>query len=281
MVRAPVALCEAQGYVYAAWAGRAELAARLGDTEGDRTFRREADGLAFRFDEAFWIDDLQRYATAIDGDGRLAGSITSNLGHCLWSGIVPAHRAGTIRELLRRPGMWTGWGLRTLDASEVAYDPLSYHCGSVWPHDTAIAAAGLARYGFTADVARIAHGVLAAAAQGDGRLPELFAGLDRADVGAPVAYPTSCAPQAWAAATPLLLTRLVLDLHPVPGGLGHADEVLPGFAGTVVRNLRWWGGTLDLRVDDDGRIGRIPEGDRRSAVRDRRARTRGSPTGSG
>ncbi len=270
----PVALCEVQAYAHAAFAGRAEIAARLGDTDGEIVFRREADALAVRFDRTFWMEELQRYASAIDGDSRPVGSITSNLGHCLWGGIVPHERAASIADLLRGPGMWTGWGLRTLDAAEVAYDPLSYHCGSVWPHDTAITAAGLHRYGFIDDVARIAHGVLAAAAFGDGRLPELFAGLDRSDVAAPVAYPTSCSPQAWAAAAPLLFTRLVLGVHPVPGGLAFAEHALAGFAGTVVRNVRWWGGAVDLRVDDSGRIAEIPEGDRRSAVRDRRARRR-------
>lgn len=270
----PVALCEAQAYAYAAFTGRAGLAARLGDADAAAAHQQEADALASRFDAAFWMGPLQRYATAIDGDGRQAGTITSNLGHCLWSGIVPVPRAESIARLLRAPTMWTGWGLRTLDAGEVAYDPLSYHCGSVWPHDTALAAAGLARYGFEDDVARIAHGVLAAAGHADGRLPELFAGLDRADLAAPVAYPTSCAPQAWAAAAPLLLARLALGIEPVPGGLRHAARALPGFAGTVVRRLRWWGGTVDLRIDDDGRIAPIPEGDRRSAVRDRRAAPR-------
>jgi glycogen debranching enzyme len=141
-------------------------------------------------------------------------ALASNMGHCLWTGIVDADRAQHLAKLLTSTKMRSGWGLRTLATSMGRYDPLSYHNGSVWPHDTAIAAAGLMRYGFVAEASMLIDELLDSAETNDGRLPELYSGLSRDDVAAPVAYPSSCSPQAWASAAPLLMLRTLLQLEP-------------------------------------------------------------------
>ncbi len=212
---APISLCEVQGYVVAALRARARLAELFGDgSDVANAFRRRADAAAARLDDAFWMPDLGTYAVGLDEHRRPIGSVTSNLGHLLWCGAVPRARAERIASDLASPRMFTGWGVRTLADDAAGYNPLSYHCGSVWPHDTAIAIAGLARYGHHDAAARLAVGLIAASVETDGRLPELFAGFDRDDIPGPVPYPASCSPQAWAAAAPLLVVRAVLGLEP-------------------------------------------------------------------
>ncbi len=214
LARTPIALCEVQGYAYAAFRGRADIADLFSDVRTAATFRAKADALRERFDRAFWLPEHGWYAIGLDGDKQPIASLTSNLGHCLWTGIVPHSRAERIGDLFASDRMFTGWGLRTLDADAKGYNPLSYHCGSVWPHDTAIAIAGLARYEIDGVVGQLAGGLLDAAATAHGRLPELFGGFDRSDLAAPVPYPASCSPQAWAAASPLLVARAILGLEP-------------------------------------------------------------------
>lgn len=210
----PVALCEVQGYVYAAYLARAHLAEELGDDTTCSRYRAKAAELRRRFNEDFWLDDRGWYAIALDGDKRPVDALASNMAHCLWTEIVDPDRAELVARRLLSPEMFSGWGVRTLASSMAAYNPVSYHNGSVWPHDNAIAVAGLARYGFL----DAAHGVIRAqlevATRCDGRLPELFAGFSREDFGAPAAYPSSCSPQAWAAASPLLWLRVLLGLDP-------------------------------------------------------------------
>ena len=243
----PLALCEVQGYVYAAFVGRSELAAQLGHHDDAAHWAAAAEEFRNRFDALFWLPELGRYATAIESSGRVAASVTSNLGHCLWSGIVPPAKAPALAAALRSPAMWSGWGVRTLAADEPGFDPLSYHCGSVWPHDSAIVAAGLAHYGFRDDAARIVSGLCDAADVWDGRMPELFAGFDKADVAVPVSYPTSCSPQAWAAAAAVLAARLVFGIEPdlLHNRVTWAPETLPGFAGSAMQGVRFWNRTLD------------------------------------
>jgi hypothetical protein len=147
-------------------------------------------------------------------DKEPVDSLTSNIGHCLWSGIVDDDHAPMVAKNLLSPQMWNGWGIRTLADDERAYDPMSYHCGTVWPHDGALCAAGLKAYGFEEEALTVARGLLAASQAWNGRLPECFSGLDRADVETPIPFPTSCSPQAWAAATPFLLLRIMLGLEP-------------------------------------------------------------------
>ena len=214
LAEAPIALCEVQGYVYAAYVARAHFALEAGDTATYERYRDRAAALRTRFNEAFWLDEHGWYAMALDRDKRPVEALASNMGHCLWTGIVDPDRAAAVAAHLVGPDLFSGWGVRTLARSMPAYNPVSYHNGSVWPHDTAIAAAGLARYGFVAEAHRIIEAQLDAAAAHHGQLPELFAGFDRGRLGTPAAYPTSCSPQAWASASPLLWLRTLLRLDP-------------------------------------------------------------------
>ena len=194
---------------------RAELARWLGGSPGSvERWQERATSLRRAFNDRFWMEDAGTFAVGLDAEKRQVGSITSNPGHCLWTGIVDEELAPAVGASLVSPGMWSGWGMRTLSSQNPGYNPMSYHCGSVWPHDNAIAIAGLARYGLFAEAGQIAQGLLDTAAAAGGALPELFCGVERSDVGVPVAYPTSCQPQAWAAAAPLLILRSLLGLEP-------------------------------------------------------------------
>lgn len=235
----PIALCEVQGYVYAAFRGRAELARACGDADLAGEFDRRATDLAQRFDAAFWLPDRNHYAVGLDAEKRPIATLTSNLGHLLWTGIVPTARARRVATALASSSMSTGFGLRTLSSDEIGFNPLSYHCGSVWPHDTAIAVAGLSRYGFDADAQLLTTGLFDAARADDGRLPELFGGFDRGDIAVPVPYPTACSPQAWAAASPLLLVRAMLGLEPdaLHGRIRLRPRIRDGFGRVVLRDV--------------------------------------------
>jgi glycogen debranching enzyme len=210
----PIALAEVQGYVYAAYRARAELARVRSDALTAERYESKAASLAAAFDRDFWVPDRGWLAVALDRDKRQMDSLASNMGHCLWSGIILPGRAPAVAAHLMSPHMFSGWGLRTLATTMPRYNPLSYHNGSVWPHDSAIAAAGLMRYGFVDESCRLINAILDAAAANGGRLPELYAGLDRGELPVPVGYPTSCSPQAWASAAPLLLLRTLLRLQP-------------------------------------------------------------------
>jgi glycogen debranching enzyme len=214
IAEAPLALCEVQGYAYAAYRARAQIAERLGQTEVHADYTARADRLKERFNHDFWLNDLGWFAVALGPNKEPVDSLASNMGHCLWSGIVSDEHAAAVAHHLMSPEMWNGWGIRTLASDEVAYDPMSYHCGTVWPHDGALCAAGLRSYGFRAEALTVARGLFGASDAWEGRLPELFCGLDQADVGTPVPFPTSCSPQAWAAATPFLLLRTMLGIEP-------------------------------------------------------------------
>jgi glycogen debranching enzyme len=209
------------------------------------------------FDSAFWLPDRGWYALALDGDKRPVDALASNPAHALWTGIVPDEHAAILIGRLADTGMDSGFGLRTLSSAMGAYQPISYHNGSVWPHDTAIAVAGLLRYAHLPGAVELAHrligGVLDAAAGSGGRLPELYCGFDRADFDPPVPYPTSCSPQAWAAAAPLLLVRAALGLHPdVPGRALRLAPRLPAAWGRVTLDgLRL--GPVSARITAAGR----------------------------
>ncbi len=227
IAEAPLALCEVQAYAYAAYRARAAIAVRLGEPEVVTRCQQLAEQLKERFNRDFWLAEYGWYAVALGPDKEPVDSLTSNIGHCLWSGIVADEHAALVAEHLMSPQMWNGWGIRTLATDEQAYDPMSYHCGTVWPHDGALCAAGLKAYGFDAYALIVAKGLLAASEAWDGRLPELFCGLDRADVETPIPFPTSCSPQAWAAATPFLLLRIMLGLEP-DDEHGLRVEPIPG-----------------------------------------------------
>ena len=208
---APIALVEVQAYTYAALRGAADIY-RLVDRHDDATrCEQEAAALRAAFNERFW-DDRGWFVEGLDGTGRPIDSLGSNPGHALWAGIADADLADRYLDNVVSDELWTGWGVRTLATTMGAYDPLSYHNGSVWPHDTAICLAGAARYGRWDVVDRLTDGLLDAAMYFGGRLPELFAGLSRRLVPVPVPYPGSCSPQAWASASVLLLLRANLGL---------------------------------------------------------------------
>jgi glycogen debranching enzyme len=232
----PVALCEVQGYAYAAWSARAELAEAFG--EDPTHWRARAAQLRQRFAESFWLADRGWYAIALDGDRRPVDALTSNAAHCLWTGIATDQHAATLVGRLAEQDMDSGYGLRTLASTMGAYDPVSYHNGSVWPHDTAIAVAGLVRYAHVPGAVELAHrlagGLLDAATAFGGRLPELYCGFPREEFAPPVPFPTSCSPQAWASAAPLLLVRALLGLAPhVPHRTLTAVPRLPASWGEV------------------------------------------------
>jgi glycogen debranching enzyme len=210
----PIALCEVQGYVYAAYLARAFFAHEQGDLPTAERLRTKAADLRARFNRDFWIDDGGYVALALDGDKNQVDALASNMGHCLWSGILDEDKAAKVADHLMAEEMFSGWGVRTLATSMGAYNPISYHNGSVWPHDNALIAAGLMRYGHVGAAHRIIGGMLDVSAANNGRLPELLSGISRDELSAPAVYPTSCIPQAWAAASPLLFMRTLLRFDP-------------------------------------------------------------------
>jgi glycogen debranching enzyme len=217
----PVAPCEVQGYVYDAFLRTAELAEQVwGDAHLAGDLRSEAGALKERFDRDFWMEDRGYYALALDGAGRRVDSLGSSAGHLLWSGIVSVEKARAVTDRLMSEELFSGWGIRTMAAGEGGYDPDSYHNGSVWPHDNALIACGLRRYGFLDEVNRISTAIFEAASHFDYRLPEVFAGYSRSEVREPVELPRSCSPQAWAAGTVPLLVRAMLGVE--PGERGRA-----------------------------------------------------------
>ena len=202
-----LAVSEVQGYAYAAYHAAADFYAALGEEAEAERWRETADALKVKFHEAFWLEDLQTYAMALDGDKKPLRVHNSDAGQLLWTGIVPEDVAPALVETLFSPTNWSGWGVRTLGKGEARYNPVSYHNGSVWPHDNALVAGGLARYGFFEEAARIREALYdLAASQADKRLPELVGGYERTDAP-PVPYPVACRPQAWDAAALLYLLR--------------------------------------------------------------------------
>jgi glycogen debranching enzyme len=250
----PIALCEVQAYTYAAYRARGFFAENAGDADLASHWRVKASQLKAAFNRDFWLPDRGYFALALDGDKRPVDALASNIGHCLWTGIVDFDKAASVAAHLLSPEMFNGWGIRTLATSMASYNPLSYHCGSVWPHDNAIVVSGLMRYGFVREAHRVIEGMLAAAAAEGGRLPELFAGISRDEVPVPVPYPASCSPQAWAAATPLQFVRSMLRLDPwVPNGKVWVDPVLPdGMASLSVNMIPIAEQRLDVRASRDG-----------------------------
>ena len=214
LAETPIALCEVQGYAYAAYMGRALIATATGDTDTADACVAKATSLKKAFNEQFWLPDRGYFAIALDRDKKPVDALASNMAHCLWAGIVEDDKAPQVAEHLMSPEMFTGWGIRTLASNMGAYNPASYHNGSVWPHDNAIATAGLMRYGFVDEAQKIAYSLLEAAHLFSGRLPELFCGLDRGRYPVPVPYPASCSPQAWASAAPVQLIRTLLRFDP-------------------------------------------------------------------
>jgi glycogen debranching enzyme len=259
----PIALAEVQGYVYAAYLARAHLARERGETEAAQHWSQKARTLRRDFNRAFWLPERGYFALGLDGDKRPIDSLGSNMGHCLWTGIVDREKAAPVAQHLTSRPMFSGFGIRTLATGMAAYNPMSYHNGSVWPHDNAICAAGLMRYGFVPQAQQVATGILEAADRFGNRLPELFCGFDRGDFAAPVAYPTACSPQAWAAAAPFLLLRTLLRFDPaVPSGqVWCAPEVPERLLPLRVEALHIADHTVSVDVSRGGwRIDGLPPG---------------------
>lgn len=254
IARPPVALAEVQGYVYAAYLARAGLADERDDKTTAMRYRDKAARLRAAFNRDYWLADKGWYAVALDGAKRPVDALTSNMGHCLWSGIIDLEHAEDVAARLLSPEMFTGWGVRTLATSMARYNPLSYHNGSVWPHDTAITAAGLMAYGFVEESCRLIDGVLDAAVANGGRLPELYAGLDRLELPVPVAYPTSCSPQAWASAAPLLMLRTLLRFEPRLDL--HLVNLAPVTVGSPIGGVEFTfgAGRVVIRVVGEGQV---------------------------
>jgi glycogen debranching enzyme len=223
----PRATCELQGYAYDAKVRGARLAREIWhDPLLAHELEQQAAGLKRRFNRDFWVEDGQYYALALDGDGSQVDALSSNIGHLLWSGIADKSKAKAVVRHLMGPRLFSGWGVRTLAEGEGRFNPIGYHTGAVWPFDNAFIAWGLRRYGFKHEAARIAAGILDAADFFSGRLPEAFAGYERAQTMYPVEYPTACSPQAWSTGTPLLLLRTLLGLEPTGEHL-VVDPALP------------------------------------------------------
>jgi glycogen debranching enzyme len=254
IAESPIALCEVQGYVYSAYVTRSHFAHAANDHELAEYWGHKAGELKRRFNEQFWLEDRGWFAVGLDGDKRPIDALTSNLGHCLWTGIVDRDKAERVAEHLMSPEMFTGWGVRTLGSNMGAYNPMSYHNGSIWPHDNAIIATGLMRYGFVEHAQRITTGILDAATAFDGALPELFCGFDRAEYPTPVPYPTSCSPQAWAAASPIQLMRALLQVDPwIPRRQIWFAPAWPDRYGPIkVHNLAIGEHRVTLSVGPDG-----------------------------
>lgn len=229
----PRACCEIQGYAYDARLRTARLARTVWHDPAlaDR-LERAARDLQERFLVDFWLPEAEFYALALDGQGQPVNTLASNMGHLLWSGIVPPEHLEPVVRQLFGPALFSGWGVRTLAAGQPVYNPMAYHNGTVWPHDNSLIAAGLTRYGRRAEAGALALAILEAARHFDHRLPEVFVGYERTATGIPVAYPTACSPQAWASGAPLLFLRLLLGLEPV-GDTLRVDAAVPDQIGDL------------------------------------------------
>jgi glycogen debranching enzyme len=260
--RPPIALVEVQGYYYAALTGVAEVLRRYGSGVAEQAKDALADKLAQQaaalkeqFNRDFWSETTGFYVHALDGSKAQVPDVTSNVGHCLWTGIVDEARAAQVVARLMQPDMLSGWGVRTISTDDVTYNPMSYHNGSIWPHDNAILVAGLRRYNFGAEMLRVATEILDAAATFPGyRLPELYCGFARGEgieqESAPAAYPVSCSPQAWAAGSSLMMLQALLGVEV----LAEADKVStspllpPDVTGVQLRGMKVADARLDLDV---------------------------------
>ena len=252
LAQAPIALCEVQGYVFAAKQGAAVLAARLGDSDLSAKLAREAEELRVKFEDAFWIEEAGTYAIALDGDKRRCEVLASNAGHCLFTGIASPERAKRVAELLTGKRFHSGWGVRTVAVGEARYNPMSYHNGSIWPHDNGLIALGLARYGHKKGALSIFEGIFDSAIYDDlRRLPELFCGFERRRRQGPTSYPVACSPQAWAAATPFALVAAAIGcvIDPETSALQLNRPVLPKFLDDLtIRNIAIGDARVDLRL---------------------------------
>lgn len=258
---APIALCEVQGYVYAAKSAASELAKILGDTARSRELSKQAETLSRRFEKAFWCEDISTYALALDGRKQPCRVRTSNAGHCLFAGVATDQHGRAVATTLMEETSFSGWGIRTVGSSEARYNPMSYHNGSIWPHDSALIAAGFSRYGMKGSAAMVLAGLLDASIFLDlHRLPELFCGFPRRPGESPTLYPVACAPQAWASGAVFLLLQacLGLSISAPERKLVFSKPLLPPFLPQVtIRELKVGDARVDLLLTrhDEGDVG--------------------------
>jgi glycogen debranching enzyme len=242
-----------QAYAYAAKQAGARLASVLGDSEYARKLLDQARALRDHFNAVYWCEDLSTFAVALDKKKRPCRIVASNAGHCLFGRIATEEHAGRVADRLLRDDCYSGWGVRTLSTREVRYNPMSYHNGSVWPHDNALFAAGLANYGLKDAVNRIVTGMFDASMFFDlHRMPELFCGFSRREGEGPTLYPAACSPQAWAAAAVFLFLQasLGLSIDGAAAQVRFASPALPAFLEYIrIRNLSAGDASLDLVVD--------------------------------
>ncbi|MBX4950768.1 glycogen debranching enzyme [Rhizobium binae] len=256
LARGPIAIAEVQAYVYGAWQSAAEIFRRKGMPERAASFLARAEGLRRAFDVSFFDEELGTYVLALDGDKQPCRVRSSNAGHALFTGIAYPERVEQVTRTLMSASSFCGWGIRTIPSTEARYNPMSYHNGSIWPHDNALIANGLARYGYRVEAARIFEGLFAAATYIDlRRLPELLCGLPRQRARGPTFYPVACSPQAWAAAAPLSLLQSCLGLDFDPNGplISFNMPRLPSFLDEVIlRRLLIGSGSADVAVRRSG-----------------------------
>lgn len=271
LAKGPIAIAEVQAYVYGAWQSAAEIFRRLGRPERAAKFLARAEGLRRAFDTSFFDEELGTFVLALDGNKRPCRVRSSNAGHALFTGIAYPERAVQVARTLMSASSFCGWGIRTIASTEARYNPMSYHNGSVWPHDNAMIASGLARYGYRAEAARIFEGLFASSTYIDlRRLPELFCGLPRQRAQGPTFYPVACSPQAWAAAAPLLLLQSCLGLDFEPNALliSFTEPQLPSFMDEVIlRHLQVGNGSADIALRRSGRSVVVDTLGRRGEVR--------------
>ena len=256
LVRGPKALCELQGYVYDAWLRMAEIYDEIDNKRRANGLRRKAAALFRKFNDAFWDEKSGFYAYALDGDKKKVLSVASNVGQCLWSGIIAPERAATVVERLMQKDMWSGWGIRTLSSDHPSFNPYNYQTGAVWPHDNSLIALGMRRYGFAAEAAALARDISGAASHFLlNQLPELYAGLQRDPTGFPVQYLGANVPQAWAAGTPFALLQAMLGLQQdAPRGKLYVDPALPDWLPDVrLTDLRLGRRRFDIRFWREGK----------------------------
>jgi len=256
LVRGPKALCELQGYVYDAWLRMAEIYDELDNKRRANALRKKATVLFKKFNDMFWDDKFGFYAYALDGEKKKVLSVVSNVGQCLWSGIIAPQRAGKVVKRLMREDMWSGWGIRTLSADHPSFNPYNYQTGAVWPHDNSLIALGMRRYGFAAEAAAVARDISRAAGHFLlNQLPELYGGLQRDPTSFPVQYLGANVPQAWAAGTPFMLLQAVLGLQQdAPRGKLYVDPALPDWLPNVtLTDLRLGRRRFDIRFWRDGK----------------------------
>jgi len=240
----PIAVCEHQGYAYDARLRTARLLREVwGDVDEAKRLEHEAEQLKQRFNKDFWSTSRRHYVLALDGDKQQVDSMTSNVGHLLWSGIMDERRAGAMVRRLLRDDMFSGWGIRSMSSEDAGYNPLEYHTGTVWPHDTAIVAEGMRRYGYRDEATKLCEALLEAAEAFSNQLPEVFAGFERDESGVPVEYPDALKPQSWAAAAPLLAVRTLLGLDVADGKL-HSSPAVGGVK-VELKGIEVRGGRVD------------------------------------